>query len=864
MSTTAWTIALLFTSLHYTSSAAPTWPSSVDELEDILFLNSGYHARGFANPVTPCSKTFGPGRVTAAAWVRTAFHDAISGNIYLKTGGLDGSIQFEINSGENNGQSIPTAVGMWAPFLSNRTSLSDVIAAGVYAATRSCGGPAVPVRGGHKDAIKAGPIGSIPQPQNTIGTFTNQFASIGMDRTAMIQIVACGHTLGSVHFPDTDQVIDQGTFTDDSAPFDSTPSTFDTTIATEYLQGTTKDPLVVGRSVASKRNSDFVIFNSDGNTTITALQNAQTFSTACRSLFQQMIEVVPSGVVLTDVITPYDVKPYDVQLTLLDGGANISLTGDIRIRTSQIKNAAAVQLLYKDRTGTAVSTPIETFVNGLASGFDDSYTFLGFSTDLPADKSISSFDVRVLAADGSSTTYNNNGNSFQVDDKVIYQAPQSCSGSGKLTAVAAVRNDMPVPQLQVVAKVPRASPNPVPSLSTTSIPMATQSAVGAYQLYSADYTIPSSLGSVTFGVYAGGSADTYKNGSSLASACKPLSTTPPNPPPSPPTSVFWGCYSDSFDARALSYQASDSSSVTLESCASQCSQLAYKFSGVEYGSQCWCGNSLDSSSTIQPLSECTQPCSGDPSKLCGGALRLSLYGPSPPRVSNSGPTSSATSSSTRSSSATSTPSSTPTPTAIPSLEGYDYVGCLSDSVNNRTLYDRSQSTPTNNYTTCASFCSGYEFFGVEYSSECYCGISLLYNITEPLSSCSYPCSGDPSAFCGGSSRLTVFRSQSATGAPRNPPIPGYTYKGCYIDSVGARTLGDKVYFDAQLTVEKCAAQCQDFTFFGTEYGGECYCGNELKGDLGKGVEAECQFLCGGDKAEFCGAGNRLSVYEKSA
>ena len=85
-----------------------------------------------------------------------------------------------------------------------------------------------------------------------------------------------------------------------------------------------------------------------------------------------------------------------------------------------------------------------------------------------------------------------------------------------------------------------------------------------------------------------------------------------------------------------------------------------------------------------------------------------------------------------------------------------------------------------------------------------------------------------------------------------------------MDSVGARTLSDKFFFDAQMTVGKCAAQCQDYAFFGTEYGGECYCGNELKGNLGKGLETDCQILCGGDKGELCGGASRLRVYERSA
>jgi hypothetical protein len=181
---------------QYGVKAQPNWPAPTDELEDILFLNSGYRSRGFADAVTPCSAGVAPGRITAAEFIRTAFHDVSSGNVYTGIGGLDGSIVFETDRGENVGAGFVTTLNLYAPFYSGRTSISDIIAAGVYTATRSCGGPIVPVRGGRKDATKAGPSGAVPLPQNALGTFKNQFLRIGYNATEMISFVACGHTLG--------------------------------------------------------------------------------------------------------------------------------------------------------------------------------------------------------------------------------------------------------------------------------------------------------------------------------------------------------------------------------------------------------------------------------------------------------------------------------------------------------------------------------------------------------------------------------------------------------------------------------------------------------------------------------------------
>ena len=64
-----------------------------------MFLNSGYRSRGFGTHVTPCSfSEFGAGRNTAAEWLRIGFHDMATTNAFVGThGGVDGSIQFELN-----------------------------------------------------------------------------------------------------------------------------------------------------------------------------------------------------------------------------------------------------------------------------------------------------------------------------------------------------------------------------------------------------------------------------------------------------------------------------------------------------------------------------------------------------------------------------------------------------------------------------------------------------------------------------------------------------------------------------------------------------------------------------------------------
>lgn len=199
------TLVVLFPGL---GSAFPTWPATIDELEDVMFLNTGYKSRGFSSHVTPCSYSeFGAGRQTAAEWLRIGFHDMSTTNIFFAPyGGIDASMVFEFTNGENLGAGFKTSLGTYGALYNSRLSMADMIALGVYSSVRACGGPIIPMRGGRIDATQAGPIG-VPQPQNPIGTFINQFARMGFNTTEMIQMTVCGHTLGGVHGDDFPTIV---------------------------------------------------------------------------------------------------------------------------------------------------------------------------------------------------------------------------------------------------------------------------------------------------------------------------------------------------------------------------------------------------------------------------------------------------------------------------------------------------------------------------------------------------------------------------------------------------------------------------------------------------------------------------------
>lgn len=233
----------------------------------------------------------------------------------------------------------------------------------------------VAIKGGRVDATTDGATG-VPQPQNTVGTFLNQFLRMGFNTSEMIGVTACGHTLGGVHAVNFPTIVTAGSVPNDYAKLDST-DVFDNKVVTEYLSNTTTNPMVRGPCVASKRCSDQVVFTADGNATVRTLQDPTVFRNTCSTLLQKMIEVVPRGTVLSDPIVPYEVKPVGVKLSLAQYGDSISFMGEIRVRTTTraASQISSVQLAYKDRTGAVVSNLIAaSTVTGTAAGFDDSFS----------------------------------------------------------------------------------------------------------------------------------------------------------------------------------------------------------------------------------------------------------------------------------------------------------------------------------------------------------------------------------------------------------------------------------------------------------------------------------------------------------
>jgi hypothetical protein len=128
-----------------------------------------------------------------------------------------------------------------------------------------------------------------------------------------------------------------------------------------------------------------------------------------------------------------------------------------------------------------------------------------------------------------------------------------------------------------------------------------------------------------------------------------------------------------------------------------------------------------------------------------------------------------------------------------------------------------------------------------------------------------PCTGNPSQLCGGPNRLSLYNQTSYT-PPTNPPlINSYTYLGCFSELPTSRLLSGASYAnDSSMTLESCTAFCRlqmpDGAYAGVEYAQECYCAAELPGTAVKRADDMCDLLCVGDRKEYCGGSDLLSVY----
>lgn len=271
---------------------------------------------------------------------------------------------------------------------------------------------------------------------------------------------------------------------------------------------------------------------------------------------------------------------------------------------------------------------------------------------------------------------------------------------------------------------------------------------------------------------------------------------------------YLGCFNDTTGGqRALNGKQTSTGTMDIPACQTYCNSHGYRLSGVEYGTECYCGNTITNSANtgnlIGGFDRCTWLCSGTIARengtqeVCGGYAAISIYNNTDPLFGKT--------------------SSQPYPG--------DYLGCATDGTPTRALQGASTSGSGMTVDLCAAFAqkgnngAGYKYFGVEYSSECYVGNTLMPSSRiltgtsdPPSSSCNMKCSGKDSQTCGGAGLLSLYHNSNYTAnSAVRPSIGSYRALGCLTDSrstQGLRSLAAASSYSDDMTEDRCVAYCQ--------------------------------------------------------
>ncbi|KAI9891811.1 MAG: hypothetical protein M1814_002376 [Vezdaea aestivalis] len=249
---------------------------------------------------------------------------------------------------------------------------------------------------------------------------------------------------------------------------------------------------------------------------------------------------------------------------------------------------------------------------------------------------------------------------------------------------------------------------------------------------------------------------------------------PAQPPCTYPFTDFdyVGCYVEGSSARTLPFSPQlDFNTMTPQKCVASCKANGFRYAGLEYYGQCFCGASVGGILAADPT-ECKLACTGDKNKTCGGNDRLSIYSdPTFPIVDST------------------------------SISDYKPLGCYSEGIGGRSLAFPMNSVFGDGLTNekCLGACkaAGYPLAGTEFGRECYCGV-VFGNGTLPAlpSDCNFPCAGTPNdniKTCGGRARLNVYQAWDLMSSKpcgpdvQPPPVSTATSTGTTATSTSTST-----------------------------------------------------------------------------
>ncbi|KAK1977594.1 WSC domain-containing protein [Colletotrichum cereale] len=191
-----------------------------------------------------------------------------------------------------------------------------------------------------------------------------------------------------------------------------------------------------------------------------------------------------------------------------------------------------------------------------------------------------------------------------------------------------------------------------------------------------------------------------------------------------------GCYSDHPGARALTSSIHLSGGMRVSDCITASASQGYEYAGVEFGSECFCGSSIQNGAALIAAESCNIPCTADKTQYCGGAGALNIYKSLKPQKD--------------------------TPSTV--QDAWTSKGCYTDDPSTRILSYKVSSFDSFSAAACVSRCAilGYLYGDTEYGSECFCGNSIDNGHTPASSGCDMSCAGNRADTCGGAGRINLY------------------------------------------------------------------------------------------------------------
>ncbi|GJP56398.1 hypothetical protein CLOM_g15461 [Closterium sp. NIES-68] len=144
-------------------------------------------------------------RAKAPGALRIVFHDAGTYDLATNTGGMNGSVRFELQRPENDGLKrtikVLEKVRLELGPLAKVVSWADLMAVAGAHAVESCGGPHIPVRMGRKDASGPDPENRMPAETLNAKEVAASFKTKGFSLQETVCLLGA-HTLGGKGFGD--------------------------------------------------------------------------------------------------------------------------------------------------------------------------------------------------------------------------------------------------------------------------------------------------------------------------------------------------------------------------------------------------------------------------------------------------------------------------------------------------------------------------------------------------------------------------------------------------------------------------------------------------------------------------------------